>query len=127
MAFLITVVLVTYQVIVLLQAVSGTIRKERIMVEEGGDPLPTSSYVFLIINQGAIAGFLFLWGVVLSFILVMVTNVILAVILFTLAVTILSIVSATILSTIVQTIAVIIVRRKQIAHTKKVIAEKERE
>lgn len=33
-----------------IQAVRATLKKEKIMIEEGGEPLPTSSYVFLVIR-----------------------------------------------------------------------------
>lgn len=33
-----------------MRGISATRKKERIMISEGGEPLPTSSYVFLIIQ-----------------------------------------------------------------------------
>lgn len=45
----------------LLVAISNTFNKEKQMIREGGNPLPTSSYVFLIIKYLLWAGFLLMF------------------------------------------------------------------
>lgn len=56
----IIVVLVTFMLLQAVRALYMSLKKERVMVREGGSPLPTSAWVFLLIEVATAP--LFLWG-----------------------------------------------------------------
>lgn len=56
----IIVVLVTFMLLQAIRALYMSLKKERVMVREGGSPLPTSAWVFLLIEVATAP--LFLWG-----------------------------------------------------------------
>lgn len=56
----IIVVLVTFMLLQAVRALYMSLKKERVMVREGGSPLPTSAWVFLLIE--VITAPLVLWG-----------------------------------------------------------------